>query len=74
MAKEKNDKAEAAAKVELSPEEAAAKAKKKKLLLIIIGGAVATIGIGGGAAFFLMKGSDKPAAPAGDHAEEARAP
>ena len=73
MAKEKNDKAEAAAKVELSPEEAAAKAKKKKLLLIIIGGAVATIGIGGGAAFFLMKGSDKPAAPAGEHAEEAGA-
>lgn len=75
MAKEKNDKAEAAAKVEPSPEEAAAKGKKKKLLLLIIGGAVATIGIGGGAAFFLMKGSDKPAAPAGEQpAEQAAEP
>jgi flagellar FliL protein len=70
MAKEKNDKADAPAKVELSPEEAAAKTKKKKLLLIIIGGAVATIGIGGGAAFFLMKGSDQPPPPAGEHKEE----
>ena len=39
-------------------------------MLIIIGGAVATIGIGGGAAFFLMKGSDHPAPPAGETAEE----
>jgi flagellar FliL protein len=71
MAKEKNEKAEATPKVELSPEEAAAKAKKKKLLLIIIAGAVATIGIGGGVAFFLTKGSSEnpPSAPAAESAE-----
>jgi len=62
MAKEKNDKAEAAPKAELSPEEVAAKAKKKKLLIIIIAGAIATIGLGGGVAFFLTKGSDNPSA------------
>ncbi len=70
MAKEKTDEAEAAAKVELSPEEAAAKAKKKKLLLIIIAGAVATIGIGGGVVFFLTKGGSDPAHPPAAHGEE----
>ena len=44
----------------------------KKLLLIIIAGAVATIGIGGGVAFFLTKGSDSPTEPTAEEQADAK--
>ncbi len=71
VAKDKEEKKDAA-KAELTPEEAAAKGKKKKLLVMIIGGVLLCAGLGGGLFFFLAGGS-KAEAKKGEGHDEVKA-